>query len=156
SRSVGYIASFNLCFATRATAAAGGAAPRRAAAMTNIALELEHSVEVEVSRSFAWSWRTDIKNWVDPPAQFQLDGPFASGSGGVARFRGQDPPHWHLRDVRRGKAFVIDLPLDGAVLSFVWSFEPVSSHRTRMTQRIVLSGGNATAYVNQVRAGFGA
>ena len=48
--------------------------------MKNIACQLEHSVEAEVSSSFAWSWRTDINNWDDPPAQFQLDGPFASGS----------------------------------------------------------------------------
>ena len=28
-------------------------------------------------------------------------------------------------------------------------------HRTRITQRIVLSGDNAAAYVDQVQAGFG-
>jgi hypothetical protein len=42
--------------------------------MTNIACQLEHSVEAEVSPAFAWNWRTDIQNWDDPPAQFQLDG----------------------------------------------------------------------------------
>jgi hypothetical protein len=123
--------------------------------MTSIALELEHSVEVDVSLSFAWNWRTDIKNWVDPPAQFQLDGPFASGSWGMTRVPGQDPLRWQLRDVRPTTAFVIDMPLDGAVLSFEWDFEPASNHGTRMTQRIVLSGTNASAYLNQVRAGFG-
>ena len=50
--------------------------------MPNIACQLEHSIEAEVSPAFAWSWRTDIKNWDDPPAQFQLDGPFAKGSWG--------------------------------------------------------------------------
>ena len=123
--------------------------------MTSIALELEHSIEVDVSPSFAWNWRTDIKNWVDPPAQFQLDGPFASGSWGMTRFPGQEPLRWQLREVRPPTAFVIDMPLDGAILSFEWDFEPVSNHGTRMTQRIVLSGDNATAYVEQVRAGFG-
>ena len=33
----------------------------------SIACHLEHAVEAEVSPSFAWSWRTDIKNWDDPP-----------------------------------------------------------------------------------------
>jgi hypothetical protein len=42
--------------------------------MTNIACQLEHSVEAEVSPAFAWNWRTNIKTWDDPPAQFQLDG----------------------------------------------------------------------------------
>jgi hypothetical protein len=31
----------------------------------------------------------------------------------------------------------------------------VSTHRTRITQRIVLSGDNAAAYAEQVRLGFG-
>lgn len=50
---------------------------------------------------------------------------------------------------------MIDMPLDGAILSFEWVFEPMAHQRTRITQRIVLSGDNATAYADQVRAGFG-
>jgi hypothetical protein len=45
--------------------------------------------------------------------------------------------------------------LDRAVLSFEWLFDAVSTHRTRITQRIVLSGDNAAAYAEQVRVGFG-
>jgi hypothetical protein len=123
--------------------------------MNKSACELEHSVEAEVSPSFAWSWRTDVKNWDDPPAQFQLDGPFARGSWGTTRLPGQAPMRWQLREVRPGTSFVIEMPLDQAVLSFEWAFEPVSNSRTRMTQRIVLSGANSTAYANQVRATFG-
>jgi hypothetical protein len=63
--------------------------------------------------------------------------------------------HWHIREVRPGAAFVIDVPLDGAVMSFEWLFEGVSNHRTRITQRILLSGDNAAVYVNQAQAGFG-
>ena len=124
-------------------------------AVTNITLQLEHSIEADVSPSFAWSWRTDVNNWVDPPAQFQLDGPFACGSWGTTRFPGQEPIRWQIRDVRPGISFVIDMPLKEAVLSFEWDFEPVSNHRTRITQRIVLLGDNAAEYVDQVRAGFG-
>ena len=40
--------------------------------MTNAACQLEHSIDVEVSKEFAWNWRTDISNWDDPPAEFQL------------------------------------------------------------------------------------
>jgi hypothetical protein len=58
--------------------------------MKNIACKLEHSVKADVTTSFAWSWRTDIKNWDDPPAQFQLDGPFASGSWGRTLLPGQE------------------------------------------------------------------
>ena len=46
------------------------------------------------------------------------------------------------------------MPLDGAVLSFEWVFDALSNRRTRITQRIVLSGDNAGAYADQVRSGF--
>lgn len=62
---------------------------------------------------------------------------------------------WQIRDVRSGAAFIIEVTLDGATMSFEWSFDAVSNHRTRITQRILLWGDNATAYVNQVQAGFG-
>src|SRR5580765_2877413 len=123
--------------------------------MNNIACQLEYSVNVKVSRTFAWKWRTDIQNWNDPPAQFQLDGPFAAGSWGTTLFPGQEPLRWQIRDVRPEEAFFIEMPLDGAVLAFEWFFKTVSTYRTRITQRIVLSGDNAKAYVNQVEAGFG-
>jgi len=122
--------------------------------MTNVALQLEQSVEAEVSPSFAWDWRTDIKNWDDPPAQFQLDGPFANGSRGMTRLPGREPIRWQIRDVRPGTSFVIEMPLERATLAFEWSFEELSTRRTRITQRIVLSGDNAPAYAHDVRAGF--
>ena len=124
--------------------------------MKNVAFQLEESVEAEVSPSFAWSWRTDIKNWDDPPAQFQLDGTFASGSWGTTLLPGQLPLRWQIRDVQPGTSFVIDMPLDRAVLSFEWLFDAVSDRRTRVTQRIVLSGDNAAAYAEHVEASFGA
>ena len=50
--------------------------------------------------------------------------------------------------------FIIDIPRDEAVVSSEWSFDAVSTHRTRITQRIVLWGTNAQAYVNDVHVGF--
>ena len=47
------------------------------------------------------------------------------------------------------------MPLDGAVLSFEWRFDPVSNGRTRITRCILLSGDYATRYANHVREGFG-
>jgi hypothetical protein len=123
--------------------------------MNNVACKLEFSVVAEVSPSFAWNWRTDVPNWDDPPAQFQLDGPFATDSWGTTLLPGQEPLRWQIRDVRSGEAFTIEVPLDGAVIAFEWLFDAVCNHRTRITQRIILSGDNATAYVNQVQSGFG-
>jgi hypothetical protein len=116
---------------------------------------LEYSVDVDVSPSFAWTWRTDINNWDDPPARFELHGPFANGSWGTTTFPEQQPIRWQLRDVRPETSFVIDMALEGAVLSFEWLFERIADHRTRLTQRVLLSGDNAAVYADQVRAGFG-
>lgn len=124
-------------------------------AMTNIACQLEYSVEAEVSSAFAWKWRTDIKNWDDPPAQFQLHGPFESGSWGTTLIPAQSPLAWQIRDVRPGVGFTIEAPLQGAMLRFEWVFGAVSAHRTRITQRITLMGDNAAAYVTQVQSGLG-
>jgi hypothetical protein len=123
--------------------------------MNDVVYQVEHSVEVPVSPAFAWDWRTDVKNWDDPPAQFQLDGPFAAGSWGTTQLPGQEPLRWQIRDVRPGRSFVIEMRLDGATLSFEWRFEAVSDRNTSLSQRIVLAGDNAAAYAPQVRAAFG-
>lgn len=123
--------------------------------MNDIVYQEEHSIEVPVSLAFAWDWRTDVTNWDDPPAQFQLDGPFAVGSWGTTRLPGQEPLRWQIRAVQPGRSFVIEMQLDGATLSFEWRFDAVSDRRTRLSQRIVLAGQNAAAYEPQVRAGFG-
>jgi len=61
---------------------------------------------------------------------------------------------WEIRDVRPGSLFIIEMPLDRATLSFEWRFDAVSDRRTRITQRIVLSGHNAAAYERDVRTSF--
>ena len=123
--------------------------------MSTVAWHLEHSVDAEVSAALAWSFWTDIGNWDDPPARFELDGPFAVGSQGSTLIPGQEPLHWRIRNVRPGDLATIEMPLDRATLSFEWRFEALSEHRTRLTQRIALSGENSEAYVGQVQAGFG-
>ena len=124
--------------------------------MTHIVCQLQHSVEADVSCSFAWNWRTNVQNWDDPPAQFHLDGPFAAGSWGTTSLPGQESMRWHIREVRPDTSFVIDMRLDGAVITFEWMFEAIAPDRTRITQRITLSGDHAAAYADQVRTVFGA
>lgn len=119
------------------------------------ALELEYSVEVDVSPAFAWRFRTEVANWSDPPARFGLDGGFEAGSRGTTELPGQEPLRWRIGAVRPGKSFVLEMPLDGALLTFEWQFEALGQRRTKMTQHIVLSGENARAYAGQVEAGFG-
>src|SRR5262245_10297103 len=123
--------------------------------MDRVALRLEHSVEVDVSPDFAWRYRTDVATWSDPPAKFALDGPFERDSRGTTLLPGQEPLHWCIRDVRPRDSFVLEMQLDGAVLTFEWRFEGLPGNRTKLTQQIALSGDNAETYAGQVQAGFG-
>jgi hypothetical protein len=122
--------------------------------MSGSALQLEYSIEAEVTAEFAWKYRTDIANWNDPPAQFVLDGAFVAGSRGTTVLPGQQPLHWKIREVQSPSSFIIEMELDRAILTFEWRFDASTEHTTRMTQKIVLAGENAAAYAEQVRAGF--
>ena len=117
-------------------------------------MQLEHSIEAQVGLEFAWKYRTDIANWNDPPARFVLDGPFIAGSRGTTVLPGQEPLHWSIREVGPFTTFVLEIQLDKALLTFEWRFDALSEQRTRMTQKIVLSGDNAAAYAEQVEAAF--
>jgi hypothetical protein len=66
------------------------------------ALQIEHSVEVAVSATSAWSFWTDVRNWCDPPARFVVDGPFASGTRGRTLMPGREPLEWTIRRVLSG------------------------------------------------------
>ena len=118
------------------------------------ALQIEHSVEVAVSATFAWSFWTDVTNWSDPPARFVVDGPFASGTRGRTLMPGREPLEWTIRRVLSGRSAAIETVLEGATLTFEWHFEPLSEERTRLTQRIMLSGENSAAHAPAVQAGF--
>src|SRR5262245_21896699 len=119
-------------------------------------LVLEHSIEADVSRAFAWKFRTDIKTWNDPPATFLLDGPFAEGSRGATLMPGEEPLTWWIRDVHPANSFAIEMPLDRATLRFEWHLDALTEGRTKLTQRVILSGSNSGAYREQVETGFGA
>jgi hypothetical protein len=123
--------------------------------MDEVAYQIEHSVEADATLAFVWDWRTDITNWDDPPAEFSLDGPFASGSRGTSRLPGCEPLRWQIGEVEPGKSFIIHMALDRATLAFAWRFDAVTGRRTRLTQRIMLSGENANAYARQVHVAFG-
>jgi Polyketide cyclase / dehydrase and lipid transport len=124
--------------------------------MSEIAWQLEHSVEADVSPTFAWNFMADVKNWDDPPAEFTLEGPFVAGSRGTTLMPGQPPMGWHIREVEPRTFYAVEAQLDRAVLSFEWRFEAASDERTLLKQRIILAGENAALYVGPVEAAFGA
>ncbi len=122
--------------------------------MNDVIWEIEHCVDANVNLSFAWNYMTKVSNWDDPPAQFELNGLFTPGSTGTTRFPGHEPMHWHIRSVNKREGYILEMPLESAVVSFEWTFKAVAGARTRITQHIVLKGGNAGAYVAQVRSAF--
>lgn len=98
---------------------------------------------------------TNVANWSDPPAEFSLDGPFAAGSRGTTRMPGQPARDWVIRDVDPGRSYTIETAfLEGTVLLFQWRFEESSDRGTRLTQRIEVSGDNAAASIDGIRAAF--
>jgi Polyketide cyclase / dehydrase and lipid transport len=122
--------------------------------MSDVMWETEHSVDTNASSSFAWKYMSHVTNWDDPPAQFELDGPFVTGGWGTTKMPGQPAQRWQLRDVRPMESYTIEFPLDGATLLFEWRFNPLPDGRTRLTQHIALKGEDASAYLADVQGTF--
>jgi hypothetical protein len=122
--------------------------------VSDVAWETEHSADVDVSPSFAWEYMTNVANWDDPPATFELDGPFAAGARGTTRIPGQESRQWQIREVNPITSYLFEMPLYGATLAFEWRFEARVDGKARLTQHIILSGENGPAYVEQVRPVF--
>ena len=122
--------------------------------VSDVAWEITHSVDANASPAFAWNYMTNVANWDDPPAKFELDGPFKFGSSGMTRMPGQEPLHWHIRSVSLMEAYTLEMALDRAALSFEWRFDGLNGGRTRLTQHIVLKGENAAVYEAQMQSAF--
>jgi len=115
----------------------------------------QQSIDVDVPASFAWHYMTDVRNWNDPPAEFALDGPFATGGRGTTSMPGRPPVHWIIAAVDPGLAYTIESALsDGASMRFHWQFESLGQDSTRLTQRLALYGDDAAGHVNELRAAF--
>lgn len=110
--------------------------------------QFQYSVDCNATRHFAWSYWTNIANWNDPPATFALDGSFAVGSRITTTLPGQTL-HSVIRSLSPESLATVEMQLPDATLSFHWRFEELSPDRTRLTQRLVLSGPNAKSFVAQ-------
>ena len=97
--------------------------------MRSDGLVLEHSVDVAVTPDFAWEIRTDVSTWDDPPARFSIEGAFVEGARGTTIIPGQDPLRWVIGLVVPGRSFVVEVLLEGALLSFEWHFDPLADQR---------------------------
>ena len=123
--------------------------------MTTGAWEIAHVVETDASPGFAWKYWTNVAHWADPPAEFALEGPFAPGARGITRLPGQGPLYWVIRGVAAPNSATIELPVgEGASIFFNWRVDGLGDGRTRLTQRIMLAGEKADAFLEQAKAAF--
>lgn len=119
--------------------------------MSEPAWEFQYSIECNATRQFAWRFWTDIANWNDPPANFDLDGPFQTGTR-LTTTLPSETLYSVIRDLQPEREATIEMQLADAILSFHWKFEKLREDRTRITQRLVLSGANAKSFVAQATA----
>jgi hypothetical protein len=115
--------------------------------MTDVAWEMTHSVETDADVEFAWKYWSDVRNWDDPPATFELYGPFVEGGQGVTHIPGQPSISWFIREVAPGEGATIEIPADDAAMVFEWRFTGTGEGRTRITQRVMLRGERAETYL---------
>jgi hypothetical protein len=115
--------------------------------MTNQIWEMTHSVEVDAGVEFAWGYWTDVRNWEDPPAAFELEGEFVAGARGWTRIPGQAAISWFVREVTAREAATIEIPADGAAMWFSWRFASMEVGKTRITQHVSLRGEKAVNYL---------
>jgi hypothetical protein len=109
--------------------------------------EMKYSLEVAASPKFVWNYWTNVSNWNDPPASFELHGTFASGASGLTHLPGQPPIVWYIREVTPGERATIEIPIEGAVLAFDWKFAQAAEGRTLISRRVLLRGEKAEAYL---------
>jgi uncharacterized protein YndB with AHSA1/START domain len=124
-----------------------------------MAWELKHSVITAADRQTVWAFYSNVNNWrriEGDSTEFELDGPFQTGTRVTSRMRGQEPRHSTLVDVEPPARVVIQMDLNDAVLRFTWTFEGLPDRRTRLTQHIVLDGPGADAYVPIIDESFSA
>jgi len=119
------------------------------------AWRLEHSVECEVTKEFAWSFWTHVPNWkLDADVEaVELDGPFAEGSSGATITRSFGRVAWRIVMVKAESEAVLEIPAPGAVVRFHWIFQDLSG-RTRITQQVGIEGEQAALIVGMIAAGL--
>ena len=115
---------------------------------------LTHAEVTAATPPFVWEYWTDVTHWVDPPATFELEGPFEAGSKGLTLFPDREPFRWALQDVDPKASYTIASDLDGATLLFHWRFVSLPSGGTKLIQRIGVSGKDAARHASDIRSVF--
>lgn len=115
--------------------------------MKDAAWEFQHSAECKASKSFAWSFWTDVSNWERLEGKavewIKIHGPFAVGTSGETKMPEQALQPWTITQMEPEHSATIELPVAGAVFVNEMHMESLSPQRTRITQRLSLTGEKA-------------
>jgi Polyketide cyclase / dehydrase and lipid transport len=107
------------------------------------AFSYTYSVEADVPASAVWALYEDVDSWPSWDAQAERitrEGPFAAGSGGTMKFRGQDPLPYRLAKVEPLREFVDETPVGDVVVRVSHLLETLASGRLRITYGAEIDG----------------
>jgi Polyketide cyclase / dehydrase and lipid transport len=102
-----------------------------------------HSTEADVSADAIWALYDDVTTWPRWDAEAELvtrDGPFAAGTTGTMKFKGQEPLRYRLTKVEPLHEFVDETPVDALVVRVSHRLEPLTSERLRITYTAEIDG----------------
>jgi hypothetical protein len=102
-----------------------------------------HTVEADVEAEAVWELYADVSTWPSWDSQAELvtrGGPFAAGTTGTMKFRGQEPLDYRLTKVVPGREFVDETPLGELVVRVSHLLEPLGPGRLRITYAAEIDG----------------
>lgn len=118
--------------------------------MENTEPQFKHTVTCNADRSKAWAFWTDVSNWEkiegDTVEWIRLEGPFEAGAKGMTKTPGQEPQHWSIVEAVYEDYATIEIELPGAILHNTMRFKSFSGNMTLITQRMQLTGPNASDF----------
>jgi hypothetical protein len=102
-----------------------------------------YTTEADVDAEAIWSLYEDVTTWPqwDADAEWVTrEGPFASGTTGSMKFKGQEPLRYSLAKVDPGREFVDETPLGDLVVRVSHLLEPLGPDRVRVTYTAEIDG----------------
>lgn len=107
------------------------------------AFRYTHTAEADVSAEALWSLYEDVSTWPDWDAEAEWvtrDGPFATGTTGTMKFKGQDPLHYRLAKVDPGREFVDETPVGELTVRVSHLLQPLGPEKVRITYTAEIDG----------------
>jgi hypothetical protein len=111
--------------------------------MATNAFNYRHRIEADVSAEAIWSLYEDVTTWPQWDSQAEWisrDGPFATGTTGTMKFKGQEPLHYRLAKVEWGRQFVDETPVGDLVVRVSHLVERLGSERVLLTYAAEIDG----------------